>query len=217
MSVNGIGNYQVAATIQYSGQSVGAIESDGDADRSRITAPTNAGSKTGLFTSAISQTLFQIGVTPAASNVATGATPTNTQQQALNSFAQDLFGALQPGGSGKATGSSAGGKGSTAVKKDAKAGGGSAAAPSSLSSSQLAASNNLESRLQALVQQVGNEGESSQDNADQPLAALQQSYQGLLSSQGASGTAPSLSSFLKVLAQNLQDAPPTGTLLNVTA
>ncbi|MBV8665836.1 MAG: hypothetical protein JO269_05055 [Burkholderiaceae bacterium] len=217
MSINGIGSYQVAATIQYSGQSVGAIESDGDADRSRITAPTNAGSKTGLFTSAISQTLFQIGVTPAAANVATGAAPTNTQQQAFNSFAQDLFGALQPGATGKPA-VTAGAKTSPAVaKKDGRPGAGSAASPSSLSNGQLAGSNAIESRLQALIQQVGNESGAPQDSTDEALSALEQSYQGLLSAQGASATRPSLASFLQVLAQNLQDAPTTGTLLNVTA
>jgi hypothetical protein len=230
MSINGIGNYQIAASIQYSGQSASAIESDGDADRSRITAPTNAGGKTGLFTSAISQTLFQIGVTPAAANVATGAAPTNTQQQALNSFAQNLFGALQPAGSGKPS-STANSKSAASIKKEAQAiesgdstsetgSLGSTVSPSSLSGSQLPGStgNNLESRLQALIQQVGTGGGTSQSEPDdQNLAALQESYQNLLSSQKTSSASPSLASFLQVLAQNLQDAPPTGNLLNITA
>jgi hypothetical protein len=231
MSINGIGNYQIAATIQYAGQSASAIESDGDADRSRITAPTNAAGKTGLFTAAISQTLFQIGVTPAAANVATGAAPTNTQQQALNSFAQNLFGALQPAGTGKPS-NTANGKAAASAKREAQDAdsddsaneasnvGGSPVSPANLSGGQLPGSigSNLENRLQALIQQVGSgSGAPQPETSDQSVAALQQSYQGLLASQGAGSAAPSLTSFLQALAQNMQDVPPTGNLLNITA
>ena len=77
MSINGIGIYQISANALYSGQNANPVDSSCDADRSRVTAPTTTGGRSGLFSSAISQTLFQIGVTPTAANVATGAAPTN--------------------------------------------------------------------------------------------------------------------------------------------
>src|SRR6202012_1195661 len=89
------------------------VQGDGDVDRSRITPPTTG--RGGLFTDTITQTLFQIGVTPTAANVATGATPTNAQQQALNGFVQNLFGALEDSGA-PTTGTSV--KTGPAVRKD---------------------------------------------------------------------------------------------------
>jgi len=237
MSINGIGSYQLAANSLYSGQTqtASAVESDGDVDRSRTTAPIDTSGKSGLFATAISQTLFQIGVTPAAANVATGAAPTNTQQQALNSFTQNLFGALQASGDGKIA-TYTGGK-TSAIKKDGRSStvnstsenqssddtvNADSASTTGITSNQqtgAALNSNLENRLQNLIQQVGTGSQSSADStpSSQPLAELQQSYQGLLASQPASTARPSLSSFLQVLSQNLQDAPSSGTLINIQA
>jgi len=226
MSITGIGSYQNFANTVYSNQtpSVNAVESDGDADRSRVSAPTNASGGSGLFTSAVSQTLFQIGVTPAAANVATGAAPANPQQAALNSFVQNLFGALQVSGNGGAA---------APLKKDGKTGASNpttatpasgtpeitAGSSSTGSPTGATVGSNLESRLQNLIQQLdsGGSGAAGTDAGNVALSSLQQSYEGVLSSQGISGSQAPLSNFLQVLAQNLQDAPPTGNLISITA
>ncbi|HSY29487.1 MAG TPA: hypothetical protein VK832_18395, partial [Burkholderiaceae bacterium] len=151
---------------------------------------------------------------------------------------QNLFGALQASGNGKIA-VNTGGK-TTSIKKDGKSSTVNATSESSddttntdlastvgasttgLSNNQQAGAtlhNNLESRLQNLIQQVGNGSPSPADStpSSQALAELQQSYQGLLASQPASKAQPSLSSFLQVLSQNLQDAPSSGTLINIQA
>jgi len=220
MSINGIGSYQISANALYSGQNASPVDSSGDADRSRVTAPTTTGGRTGLFSSAISQTLFQIGVTPTASNVATGAAPTNTQQQTVNTFVQDLFGALQgvgaPGGSGTTA------RYSAIAKKDGKssgqtsAGNSSAVAGDAGSSNATAANGTVEGRLQALIQEIGS-GTTSQSSGQDGLSALQQSFQALVASQGGSSSDATLGNFLQTLAGNLQDMPPTGSLISTSA
>jgi hypothetical protein len=219
MSINGIGIYQISANALYSGQNANPVDSSGDADRSRVTAPTTTGGRSGLFSSAISQTLFQIGVTPTAANVATGAAPTNTQQQSVNNFVQDLFGALQTAGASVATGTTV--RYSAASKKDGKTNGqtttGNAAAVSadSTSSTTGATSGTLENRLQALIQEIGS-GATSPSSGQDGFSALQQSFQALVASQGGAGSA-TLGNFLQTLAGNLQDMPPTGSLISTSA
>jgi len=232
MSISGIGSYQTFANTVYSNQaqSTAAVESDGDADRSRVSAPTDAAGKGGLFTSAISQTLFQIGVTPAAANVATGAAPSNPQQQALNSFTQNLFGALQASGS-TSPGSSVTGKAAPQPKRDAN---GNVVAndddPNNASATAAAVQTggnqtqpnatggNLENRLQNLIQQLGSDGTSAgSDSGNQNFSSLQQSYQNLISTSGLNNTQISLTRFLQSLAQNLEDVPPTGSVISITA
>ena len=203
MSINGIANYQISANALYAGQSANTVQSTGDVDRSRITAPTTG--RTSLFTDTITQTLFQIGVTPTAANVATGATPTNSQQQALNDFVQNLFGALQDSGA-PTTGS--GTKSGSATRKDGRT------APSSATSlSESLQGNGLDSSIQSLAQQVTS-GSGTSDSGD--LSALQQSFQNLVSAQGGSSGA-SLGNFLQALAQNMQDVPPAGSLISTSA
>jgi hypothetical protein len=225
MSINGIGNYQISANALYAGQNTNPVQADGDTDRSRITAPTTTSGRSGLFSSAITQTLFQIGVTPAAANVATGAAPTNTQQQALNSFVQNLFGALQNPTAGGAN--AAGAKTSATSKKEAKsasqaapaAGGNSSAGASASANVASAPGSNLEGHLQTLIQQLGSgaSGDSTDASAPDDLANLQESYQNLVSSHGGSSNTVPLGSFLQTLSQNLQDIPPTGSLISTSA
>ncbi len=220
MSINGIGNYQISANALYSGQNANPVDSSGDPDRSRVTAPTATGGRTGLFSSAISQTLFQIGVTPTASNVATGAAPTNTQQQTLNAFVQDLFGALQttgtPSGAGATSRYSAGSKKDGKTQGQTSTGNSTTAAGDAVSSLATTANGTLENRLQALIQEVGS-GATPQSSGQDGLSALQQSFQALATSLGGSGNGATLGNFLQTLAGNLQDMPPTGSLISTSA
>lgn len=202
MSINGIGSYQISANALYAGQAANPVQ-DGDVDRSRITPPTTG--RSGLFTDTITQTLFQIGVTPTAANVATGATPTNAQQQALNGFVQNLFGALQDSG---VPASGTGSKPAQAARKDGRTA--SNSATTALSDS--ANGGGIDSRIQSLAQQLA--AGSASDNGN--LAALQQSFQDLVSTQGGSDNA-SLGNFLQALAQNVQDVPPAGSLISTSA
>ena len=203
MSINGIGNYQISASALYAGQSANPVQGEGDADRSRITPPTTG--RNGLFTDTITQTLFQIGVTPAAANVATGAPPTNSQQQALNAFVQNLFGALQDSGTPI---SGSGGKPASQVRKDGRP---STATPSALSEAQQAG--NLDGRIQNLARHLHS---GSNIRGDGSLPALQQSFQDLVSTQGGNDSA-SLGTFLQALSQNLRDIPPAGSLISTSA
>ena len=222
MSINGIGNYQLSANSLYTAQSATPVDTTGDADRSRVSAPTATAGRTGLFSSAISQTLFQIGVTPAAANVATGAAPTNTQQQAVNSFVQNLFGALQT--LGLQPSGNAGAKNSGSSKKDAKStdqtqaidSNDSAQTTTPSDAAVLPSGSTLENRLQSLIQQLGSSASSNNTGQDN-LSALQQSFQSLLKSQGADNNKVSLGSFLQTLSQNLQDIPPSGSLISTSA
>lgn len=222
MSINGIGNYQLSANSLYSAQSASPVDTTGDADRSRVSAPTATAGRSGLFSSAISQTLFQIGVTPAAANVATGAAPTNAQQQAVNSFVQNLFGALQtlapqPNGN-------TGAKNFSSTKKDARSvdqtqatdSSDAAQSASAADTAVLPSGSTLENRLQSLIQQLGS-GTTSDNAGQENLSALQQSFQSLLKSQGGDSSKVSLGSFLQTLSQNLQDVPPSGSLISTSA
>ncbi len=204
MSINGIGSYQISANALYAGQSANPVQGGGDVDRSRITPPTTTG-RNGLFTDTITQTLFQIGITPTAANVATGATPTNSQQQALNAFVQNLFGALQDSGAPTVGG---GTKSGAAIRKDGRP-----ANPATSSLSESLQGGSLDSSIQSLAQQV-NSGTGASQSGD--LAALQQSFQDLISTQGGN-TGASLGGFLQALAQNVQDVPPAGSLISTSA
>ena len=208
MSINGIGSYQISANALYAGQNANPVQGDGDVDRSRITPPTTG--RNGLFTDTITQTLFQIGVTPTAANVATGATPTNSTQQALNAFVQNLFGALQDSGAPTAgTGAKTGA--GTGVRRDARTPSGSATA--ALSDSLQG--NGIDSRIQNLAQQLTSGAGTSDASGGGDLSALQQSFQDLVSAQG--GGNASLGNFLQALAQNVQDVPPAGSLISTSA
>ena len=203
MSINGIGSYQISANALYAGQSANPVQGEGDVDRSRITPPTTG--RNGLFTDTITQTLFQIGVTPTAANVATGAPPTNSQQQALNAFVQNLFGALQDSAT---PAGGTGAKSAPTARKDRPSG--SASAPA-LPDTQ--AGGNLESQIQGLAQQLN---ASPAPASDGQLATLQQSFQNLVATQGGDANA-SLGNFLQALSQNLQDVPPAGSLISTSA
>jgi hypothetical protein len=211
MSINGIGSYQISANALYAGQTANPVQSDGDVDRSRITPPTTG--RNGLFTDTITQTLFQIGITPTAANVATGAPPTNSQQQALNAFVQNLFGALQDSGT-PSTGT--GTKSATSARKEGRpASSTNATSPSTLSAPLQ--SSGFDSQIQNLAQQVSS-GTNTQAGGN--LAALQQSFQDVISTQGgnaAPNANTSLGNFLQALSQNLQNIPPAGSLISTSA
>lgn len=224
MSINGIGSYQLSASLVYAEQTqhTNAVESDGDVDRSRATAPIDNSGRSGLFSTAISQTLFQIGVTPTAANVATGAAPTGTQQQALTALAQSLFGALQSSDGGSASAGS--GKASAPARSNNRATSNTgtpstSAASGNVPASNLSSGNILQNQLQSLIQELGaNNAGTDRASGNAALTQLQQSYDNVIASQNSSSQqSPSLGDFLQSLAQNLQDAPTSGSVINVQA
>lgn len=74
----------------------------------------------------------------------------------------------------------------------------------------VAGASGIQSGLQDLIQQLSSSNASS-SSAD---TALQQSFQNLLSANGASGNQATLGSFLQTLSQNLQMANPSGNIVN---
>jgi hypothetical protein len=227
MSINGIGSYQISANSLYPEQTqhANAVESDGDIDRSRITAPVDNAGRNGLFSNAISQTLFQIGVTPTAANVATGAAPTGTQQQAVAALSQSLFGALQAAGGDATPGVNVKAGTGTATRGNARTSSAASTANSATTTSggiaqtlNPSVDNTLQNRLQNLIAQLGGNNSSAGDTSENPaLAQLQQSFQAVVASQGNGSSPATLTGFLQTLAQNVEDAPSSGSLINVQA
>lgn len=69
----------------------------------------------------------------------------------------------------------------------------------------------MESNLQSLIQQLSSSNSSGSSSTD---AALQQSFQNLLNTQGSSTNQTTLASFLQTLSQNLQGAGMIGNNVN---
>ncbi len=67
----------------------------------------------------------------------------------------------------------------------------------------------MEANLQSLIQQL-----SSGTSMSPVDASLQQSYQNLIGTQGATGNQSSLTSLLQTLSQNLQGVGMTGNIVN---
>ncbi len=177
MSISGIQNTPSIPQISQTGSTnqasvAGGGKHDGSGGHVR------GGSR---FASAITQTLSQAGISTASSA---------QNPQALQSFMQNLFAAMQPQTAG--TGSHGSGSSSASAAGLPGQGGG---------------IGKIEAGLQNLTQQLSSSGSSS-GSTD---AALQQSFQNL------AGTGANLTTFLQSLAQNLQGAGTTGNVVNTTS
>lgn len=226
MSINGIssGTLNVPQfNPASSGSQTGGVNADrdGDNDGGRVggSSGTSAG---GGLASAINQALSQIGVS--GSTVSGSSTVAQDPLQALSTFMHDLFAALQSQVAGQPAVAQGGGDsdgdndGGGASRVSAAAGGG-----------RHQGAGNLASKLQSLIQQLSasssgasssstpSAGTSGAGTANQALSALQQSFQNLLSSQGASGSQATLGNFLQTLAQDLPGANPAGNIVHTQA
>jgi hypothetical protein len=207
-----------------------AQNSDGDNNGNSISGVAGSGGK---FASAISQALTQLGVTSPAASSNSNATDTSTAQdpqQALASFMQSLFAALHAqSGTQTATSNNSTSDNSSTV--------GAVTSTTAATSSNAVAGKSgeghhhhhggggmskLEGGLQNLIQQLSSSGQSASDSStstsdsnssNSTLDALQQSFNNLLSADGASGNNVSLTSFLQSLSQGLQGAPATGNVV----
>lgn len=227
MSISNIGSNSAVSNIQFSGVSQVAPQStdgDGDNDASRVSKSSANG---GRFASAISQALSQLGVPSGSSSTTanaasdpTSSTAAQDPQQALAAFMQNLFASLQSQGSGQTTSTHSG----TDSDGDSD-GSGAAPAVSGASGGRHHGGHHggglskIESGLQNLMQQISSSsssatGSTASDSASSPL---QQSFQNLLSADGASASNVTLASFLQTLSQNLQGATPTGNVVSTQA
>lgn len=95
MSINGIGLFQSLGQAQYASNSNVATttETGGDVDRSRVSAPSSSLASGSSPTTGVSESLLQLGVIPAGSNVSTGDTLSSVKD-ALNGFLHDLGNAI---------------------------------------------------------------------------------------------------------------------------
>lgn len=217
MSISPISANSATASTQFSSTFPAASvtqDSDGDHDGSRVSSVSGGGK----FAAAIGQSLAQLGVSPGQANSssdASNAASPQDPQPALATFMQSLFAALHAQGGQQATasGGSIAGAGMNAVAGTSVAGhhhhhGG--------------GSSKLESGLQNLIQQLSSSsGQSASDasttgsgSSGSTLDALQQSFNNLMTADGASGNGASLSTFLQSLAQNLEGAPATGNVIS---
>ncbi|MBZ0090629.1 MAG: hypothetical protein K8F27_00180 [Sulfuricellaceae bacterium] len=216
MSISGIGNgilnlaqlSQISSTGSKPQASGG--DSDGDSDGSGSGRVRRGGG--GGIASAISQALSQIGLTGAQASSSATASGASTQdpQQAIRAFVHDLFSAIRSQGNSQQTASAAG-SGVSGIAGAANSGYG---------------AGGLESNLQGLIQQLSASSSSSPDsgssantssNNNSALAGLQQDFQNLANSLGASGSQATLSSFLQAFSQNLHNANPAGNIVNTQA
>jgi hypothetical protein len=212
MSISSIsGNYPAITSTQFSTTApVSYAQPDSDCDTDGVSAsrPARGGGK---FASAIDQALSQLGVSASGTAGASSAGAAQGPQQALVTFKQNLFAALQAQ-SGQpdnaaveaASGSAAGA--SPAVHGHHQHGGG-----------------KLEAGLQSLIQQLsssnaGTADSSAASGSSSPAQdSLQQSFKNLMAADGASGSSATLSSFLQTLSQNMHSAPPTGNIVSTSA
>lgn len=234
MSIPAIGsnNSAIYTTALSSSSAVNSVKQDSDGDNDGSRAPSAVGGG-GKFASAINDALSQLGVTPTSASSdsdASGTATTQDPQQALASFMQSLFAALQgqSGAQGNAS-TNAAAAGSPAV------GAATNGTPPANTNSVTGTSGEghhhhhghgggmgkLEGGLQNLIQQLssssqGASGSSTSDSSSSSsstLDALQQSFSNLLGADGASGSNVSLTSFLQTLSQGLQGAPATGNVV----
>lgn len=179
------------------------------------------GSGGGRFANALVQALSQIGVsTPSSStssgtssssstSTATDGTTTSTQdpQQALSAFMHDLFAALQ------AQGTTAGNQATSGTDSDGDSDGSSATDTSGASGKghryHGGGLNATQDKLQSLIQQLSSSSStSSTGTIDPTTTGLQQDFQNLLTSLGATGNQTSLASFLQTISSNLHGNNP---------
>lgn len=197
MSISGVQNSAYVSQLFQTGSRSGAVGNDGDGDGSLL----GAKGGTGQLSSSIMQALSRSGISiPAGS-----AQPTGSQdpQQALQAFMQHLFAALQAqmGQASQAAGSDSDGDndGSAASR-----------AAGAASGQHGGGVGKMEAGLQGLIQQLSSSGSSS-NFAD---AALQQSFQGLLTAQGGGASNANLTSVLQTVLQNMQGAGVSGGVIN---
>lgn len=230
-AISGISNsYQVSHTC--SGGNRNSIGSDGDGDNDSDRGGRAGSVRGGGFMSAIMQSLSQLdesSTSPAqgislrdATNSTANASSSNASgsQAALHTFMHDLFAVLHSqgvNGQGTALGTS---DGTTYAPAQGHGhhhhDGGSI--------------NEIEGKLQNLIQQLSSSGStqtdtstatptaanSSETNVDSSLSTLQSDFKNVLSSMGISGDKESLSDFLKSVSQNLQGSS-SGLNINIHA
>jgi hypothetical protein len=180
------------------------------------TGPINGSSQVGgsptqgnAFVSAIEQALAQLGISPATPGKANSNSASNSAQdpgQALAAFMHDLFAAMQGQGAASAAASTDndGDAGATAAIGAASAG------VSGQHHHHGGGAGGIEAKLQNLIAQLSSPGAASGTGAasSPAISTLQQDFQNLLASSGASGNQTSLASFLQSLSQNLQGSNP---------
>jgi hypothetical protein len=224
MSVNGIssGTLNVPQLNPANSTSQTAsvrADRDGDSDGGRVSGSSGAPAR-GSFAAAINQALSQIGVSGSAAPTASGATSTTQDPlQALGKFMHNLFAALQSQGGSQPAAAQGG------ADSDGDNDGGAASGVSGATGGgRQHGGGSLASKLQGLIQQLSaSSGDTSSSaasgtaNPDSTLAALQQSFQNLVSAQGASGSQATLGSFLQTLAQDLPGASPAGNIVRTQA
>lgn len=230
MSISPItSNNSAIAATQFSGLTPVAATSkdcDGDNDGSRVSSASGRGGK---FASAITQALAQLGVSaPSAGSTSgtSGASSAQDPKQALTSFMQNLFAALQSqngtpaaASSGSASGTSASGAGANTSVDGTTTGAAAATTGHGHHHHGGGGMSKLESGLQSLSQQLSSSsGQTTSGGPSNPsLDALQQSFNNLLSADGASGSNATLNAFLQSLSQSLHGAPTTGNVVTTKA
>ena len=193
MAISGIQNSQYLSQVFQTSQTnpSTAMGGDGDGDGSAG----RAGNST--FASALMNALSQSGITVGSTSSGT-TTPSSgasqSPQQALQSFMQNLFAALHAQSSGQ-----------NQTGENDRSG----AAAAGAMGSHHGGIGKMEANLQSLIQQL-----SSGTSMSPVDASLQQSYQNLIGTQGATGNQSSLTSLLQTLSQNLQGVGMTGNIVN---
>lgn len=229
MSISPIGasNSSIYTTPYSSLTATGSSSDSSNTSSSRV-----GGAGSGRFADAIQNALSQLGVSPDGSSTdSTGGTSSSTSdasaandpQQALSAFAQNLFAALQAQSAGQA--GAAQGTGSSGDESGANAVSGSSGGGGHHHHHGGGGVGKLESGLQSLISELSSSSSqdatgsstsdsSSSSSSNSSLDALQQSFNNLLSADGASGSGATLSNFLQSLSQNLHGAPATGNVVS---
>jgi hypothetical protein len=179
------------------------------------TAATSAAGTASTTTDAKATSAIGAGATSASDTTSTAASGTETPQQAMQAFIQNLVSALQSQGAATATAT-----GTSATPTAAAAATASPTAPSS--------GGHMKAALQDLIDEVDGTGSSTAgatassastagaNTSSSALASLQQSFQSLVSTMGGSSNA-SLSGFLTNFASDLSGMNAVGNLVNTQA
>jgi len=218
-AVSGTNNYSTLSNLSATSNRVQRPDSDGDGDAGRVGG--SEGGRGAKFATALQQALADAGLNPTGDST-TSQDNAAQVQQALQSFAQNLFSALHaqhannsnaPANSNSADSNS--GSQASAGLRAARGGGG-----------------RLQADLQQLVQQL----QSQTSNASSPatngsasttatgnttsnsaLNALQSSFSDLLNALGQGNSQTNLSQFLQQLASKLPGASSSGNLISTSA
>ena len=173
----------------------------------------------GQLSAAISQLMSQLGisagnVTNASASSSTtdtsGATAPQDSQQAVATFMQSLYAALQ---------AQSGTSGAASSRADHDANSASSVSGATTANAtghhHHGGLSKLEHNLQSLMQQLSSD--SANGSSNPTLDNLQQSFTNLLGAENASGKGTNLTSFLQNLSQNLQGTAPTGNVVRTQA